>query len=70
MLGSAIITVGSVLVVAAMLICALVALMRRANRSGDPERLLDRDWWPRFERQFAEYVERLSEGRRQRGSGG
>jgi hypothetical protein len=57
----AIVAVGSVLL-AAVLVATLVALMR-PSESPDLERLLDRDWWPRFERQFAEYVERLREGR-------
>jgi hypothetical protein len=30
---------------------------RRAGRTGDGDR--DPAWWPRFERQFADYVERL-----------
>jgi hypothetical protein len=56
-----IVAVGSVLM-AALLVATLIALTRPSD-SPDLERLVGRDWWPRFERQFAEYVERLREGR-------
>jgi hypothetical protein len=32
----------------------------RPNRPAVPDRAPDPDWWPRFESEFAEYVDRLA----------